>query len=203
MPTPKKPSQVDDRSTYQTASGRTVAGGDQGLQGKGRNGGLANTAPAGFELVARISPNAGWLPYISIAFHLSTAIGLYVLLLDQVQSDDQANAVLGPDGQPLFRIVNNGDPGLVTLGPTGAVGSTIVFSESETEAQTRIRRLKNYDNCDEETRDVAGFPFDRGCIAVLSTTPGLLTQLPPIIDAPPVGGARFTARWQSVRQGQG
>lgn len=193
MTTPSKPSELCARSTYLTRSGRQFGAPNDGPVTNIL--GIGIPTAAGFELGARISPNAGWLPYLSVCFHLSTAVGLYVLLLDQTQSANQTNSP-GPQ-QPI--IVANGDPAIVTLpGPTLVAGSTIFFSESETEAHT-FKRVPREEECKTDMRDFAGFPFDQGCIAVLSTTPGLVTLPLGPNEGPVVGGARFTARWQGQR----
>jgi hypothetical protein len=193
MTTPSKPSELCARSTYLTRSGRQLQAPNDGPV---LNGGLATpmAQAAGFEIVARISPNAGWLPYFGFAFHFDTAVGLYILLLDQVQSDDQSNAPSA--AQPT--LVANGDPALVTIGPTVAAGSTGVWSESETEAHT-FKRIPRQDECLADLRDYAGFPFDRGCYATLSTTPGIVTFPVGPNEGPVLGGVRYTARWQGQR----
>lgn len=175
------PSTLDGRNTY-TTSVRGLNAGAAPIQG----------TPDGFEFAARVMVKGGFLAFISIAMHETTQTGIYVLLLDQTVSSTVA---AGQSTRPFA----NGDLALITLGPTSAavdptsgnpLAATIVFSESEAEARVKIGTSRGL-------REFRGFPFDTGCIAVLSSTPGRLTQLVGQVgDNPPLGGARFTARTQ-------
>lgn len=186
-------SQIDGRSTYVTGWPRAKNGGKP----------LAASTPNGFEFIALILTEGGLLPYIGVAIHQDTPTGIYVLLCDQKISPQPA-----PAGQ--YNLVQDGDPALVTLGPTvpafdaqgNPVGSTMVFSESETEARSIVEvsgHGPRGPNGPSDLRHFKGFPFDDGLIAVLSTTPGIVTQLTGVGELPPAGGARFTARLQVCR----
>jgi hypothetical protein len=176
-----QPSNLFGRATYKTPQ----AGGNQTSPLNLPQ--VAQTVPY-FELIARVASNSGLLAYIEAAFHQLTPIGTYLLLLDQTSSSDQ-------QGQGVA-LVADGDPALVTLGPTQALGSIIVFSHADCEAPLWLEVQGSDAPNSMVKREMRGFPFDAGCIAVLSSTPGVLTQLQPIQEFP-APGARFTARWQS------
>jgi hypothetical protein len=131
---------------------------------------------AGFESSAQIY-NLGFFLYdFDAAFHETPAAGLYVLLLDQNRAQDGSGTLFA-----------TGDLALRTLGPTTATGQVLTLPEQSSMPEMEIVVSTNYGP---ERRRMRGFPFDNGCVAVISTTPGRLT-IPQ-----PGQGARFTARGQ-------
>lgn len=94
------------------------------------------------------------------AFHPDVPVGSYLLLLDQVRSPFDARSPFA-----------DGDPAIFTMGPTLAAGATSALSLSEVETPVVVAGPDGRD------REVRGFPVDRGLIGVLSTTPGVLTQI--------------------------
>ncbi len=133
---------------------------------------------AGYERNAQIY-NLGFFLYdFYAAFHETPAAGVYVLLLDQRTAQDNSGA--------LFV---NGDLALITLGPTTAQGQVLTLPEQSGMPSIDIMVQNSVGQW--ERRRMRGFPFDNGCIAVLSTTPGRVTQVPNQSQ-----GARITARGQ-------
>lgn len=174
------PSQVDGRATYTTK--QIGAGNATGNLGKPA---LAQQVDW-FEQWAFISGVAGMLPLLGVAFHPATPINTYVLLLDQKFS-----------AQDPTSLIINGDPALLTLGPTMAIGATMLLSESEVTAVTRLRAMGAFASEEQGAHEYRGLPFDQGCVIVLSSTPGILTRLTGPNEGPPLGGARFTVQWQA------
>lgn len=133
---------------------------------------------AGFEVAAQIY-NLGFFLYdFDAVIHETQQAGIYLLLLDQKTAQDNSGALFA-----------NGDLAIRTLGPTTAQGQVLSLPEQSSMPEMLIR-VRNSEGEWEERR-MRGFPFDNGCIAVLSTTPGRLTQLNAGAQ-----GARFTARGQ-------
>jgi hypothetical protein len=156
------PSQLDGRATYTTpakAPGQIVPG---------------------FEREARIYTNACFLFVFSAVFHEAAAVGLYLLLLDQVVAQDGTGTM-----------VANNDLALMTIGPTTAAGQVLTLPEEATMPEIEVAVPGRMGEACSKMRKMRGLPFDFGCIAAVSTTPGRLTMVQANTQ-----GARFTARIQ-------
>lgn len=167
------PSQLDGRATYTTPAKQA--------------GFIQAPLVPGFEVVAKIYTSACFLFMFSVAFHeLVNPAALYVLLLDQTTAQDGSG-----------QLVANGDLALVTLGPTSAAGQVLILPEEATTPEIIVpvggSDYRPIAGCRE--RRMRGLPFDSGCIAALSSTPGRLTIARGPNDSN-VNGARFTARIQ-------
>ena len=171
------PSELDGRATYTTPANKSPI-----------SGGVQAPLVFGFEVVAKIYTGACFLFLFSAAFHeLVNVTGTYVLLLDQTTAQDNSG-----------NLVANGDLALITLGPTTAAGQVLFLPEEATQPEGIVPTPRSDYHLPEHRRverRMRGLPFDKGCIAALSSTPGRLT-LARGANNTDINGARITARIQ-------
>lgn len=115
----------------------------------------------------------GWFTMVFATFHPDVPLGSYLLLFDQLRSPLNAR----------YRFIDS-DPAIFTMGPTLGRGATSALSFADAESPAAQQDGKG------DSQEPRGFPVDRGLIAVVSSTPGVLTQVPG------TAGVRLTVRVQ-------